>query len=1377
VRTYTVRVEFLSLTDAAPRITSFRFSQTLNPALTQDSDGVIQDDTAIITINAYYGGAFPPEQVTPEFSAEGIVQVMGSVQISTASPQDFNRPVRYTVVHPLNSLLKRDYWVYTTMVQDSASHAIITRFSFDPDDNQGLRDELIARIDQATGKISVFAPIGSGLTARTMYPRFTAAGTVSVSGSAQISGTSGQTFGSPVVYTVVSTNGLNRRDYTVEVRELTSTMYVNQNAVGSGDGTSWENAFRYLQTACEAASQFPEDVPKEIWIAKGTYTPADIDDYFRLTPNTSYIGGFAGHETSKSQRNVAANAVTVSGSLGGGAHARRLFAAVSELDGDLSFENLRMTGVRGQQGAGINAPLNSSSEISITDCNFNDIQASGTGGAVYVKGGSAVISDSTFSACNNGAVYVQGAAARITDIEFSNCDNGSTLWLDCSDDTEITRVNVTDSSGTAFYLSGNGNKTLETLNVIRGGQCLNVQNTTGYVRITGLVMRDINGAGISMNGVTGVKYLNGITARNTNGNAIDSSASSGAFTLTGSSTFDNTGIISVSNGSGAVSVLNTEIKNSKGASALSVTANGNTVIDALAIDNVLNGRGIYITNNGSAAISNTVIKNCVTTGNGGGISISGSGSADISATTITNCKANQYGGGLYLANSGNAYLSNITIDTVTLAASSGYGGGIYRTGGSLKVDGNSIIKNITGGDGTGIYHAASVKLEVTDLELQNISGNGIYSTGSGVREFSDITAANIGGDWGIYSDSMTSGSFTLIDSKFISCGVYCGASNAVPIKVTDTDIYNASGPNGLYASTGNAAITVEWVTIDGVPNGRGIYTSSNNTVKISNSTIKNCVITENGGGMYIEGSGSANISDVTITVCRAYSGGGMYLVCSGNVSISNSIIDTTTLIAIQYNDDDDDYYNYFNRGGGIYRSGGNMSVINSVIKNITGRGNNSCSGIYYNASANIEVSGLDLQNITGYGIICSGSGTRYFSSVTTSGIGGGWGIYSGSMASGSFTVTGNSKFTSCGLYCNAGSTNVVPVQVTDTDIRNTSGNQGLYALTAGKVTIDNVTIDGVPNGNGIYVAYSNMVEVSNSNIRNCQNNSVNSANGGGINLYCANIVEISSTTIENVTAREGGGIYSYYNNYDDTFCRLTINGCAIKNARVRLAGGGLCVSGPHTLTINDTTFELCLSDEYEGVIRTSANRPNSTITNSRFINCTANATSGLIFKAENLGIIRGCTFTHDAYLPYMGEPILETSGALLGLGGNFENCTFNNLRSNKSGEAYIFEKNYVNDRTITLRNCTFNFQSGSAGLCLYSGYGTKLLMDGVTINDNGGQRPLIYLSTYAANGGYFNFKPNNIYNGTLLNTAAAITGLSSSGVLKLTDGATPVIVP
>jgi hypothetical protein len=64
-------------------------------------------------------------------------------------------------------------------------------------------------------------------------------------------------------------------------------------------------------------------------------------------------------------------------------------------------------------------------------------------------------------------------------------------------------------------------------------------------------------------------------------------------------------------------------------------------------------------------------------------------------------------------------------------------------------------------------------------------------------------------------------------------------------------------------------------------------------------------------------------------------------------------------------------------------------------------------------------------------------------------------------------------------------------------------------------------------------------------------------------------------------------------------------------------------------------------------------------------------------------------------------------------------------------------------------------------------------MDNVTINNYNGLQPLIYLSGSIFT--MYQFKLNNSYNGTLLDTPAKLSGLGS-GIIRLANGATITIV-
>ena len=84
-----------------------------------------------------------------------------------------------------------------------------------------------------------------------------------------------------------------------------TTIYVNASATGSNNGTSWTNAYKSLQSALEVAM-----AGDQIWVAKGTYKPSSANGlgtvtrlyHFRMVEGVAIYGGFAGTETSISQR-------------------------------------------------------------------------------------------------------------------------------------------------------------------------------------------------------------------------------------------------------------------------------------------------------------------------------------------------------------------------------------------------------------------------------------------------------------------------------------------------------------------------------------------------------------------------------------------------------------------------------------------------------------------------------------------------------------------------------------------------------------------------------------------------------------------------------------------------------------------------------------------------------------------------------------------------------------------------------------------------------------------------------------------------------------------------------------------------------------------
>ncbi|MCF7958618.1 MAG: hypothetical protein K9M57_09250 [Phycisphaerae bacterium] len=78
----------------------------------------------------------------------------------------------------------------------------------------------------------------------------------------------------------------------------TSYIYVDPNALGANDGSSWPNAYTNLQDALAAANSMAK--PVEIWVARGVYkpdqgagiSPGDRNATFQLISDVALYGGF-----------------------------------------------------------------------------------------------------------------------------------------------------------------------------------------------------------------------------------------------------------------------------------------------------------------------------------------------------------------------------------------------------------------------------------------------------------------------------------------------------------------------------------------------------------------------------------------------------------------------------------------------------------------------------------------------------------------------------------------------------------------------------------------------------------------------------------------------------------------------------------------------------------------------------------------------------------------------------------------------------------------------------------------------------------------------------------------------------------------------------
>ncbi len=197
------------------------------------------------------------------------------------------------------------------------------------------------------------------------------------------------------------------------------TIYVDVDADGDDDGTSWDHAFNDLQDALGEATY-----GDEIWVAEGTYRPVPLTATGRITafhmlPGVKLYGGFDGTENDRSQRDWATHVVTLSGDIGTiGSYGDNSFHVVvgtgvtetAVLDGFLVTGGYANGGsAPNDRGGGIY--LSGGGPI-IRHCTIAGNRAVFYGGGMVVtNAGAPIVADTTF--IDNTVSYYGGGMASI----------------------------------------------------------------------------------------------------------------------------------------------------------------------------------------------------------------------------------------------------------------------------------------------------------------------------------------------------------------------------------------------------------------------------------------------------------------------------------------------------------------------------------------------------------------------------------------------------------------------------------------------------------------------------------------------------------------------------------------------------------------------------------------------------------------------------------------------------------------------------------------------------------------------------------------------------------------------------------------------------
>jgi fibronectin-binding autotransporter adhesin len=224
------------------------------------------------------------------------------------------------------------------------------------------------------------------------------------------------------------------------------TMYVDANATGADNGTSWTNAYTSLQSALAAAATIESGTPTTISIdvAQGTFYPTTNNTAvtnptatFNVVNGVSIFGGYGGVDN-PSNPNSLGFVTTLSGS-GTSYHV----VTITGSSGTTILDSLTITGGNAD-GFGTNAKgggiYDTSKSLSVVDCTVENNYASYGGGGICVEGdgdGNAigdegeitikgcVIEGDSAGAGGAGGIYVRyTCTARI---EYSTINNDYAL--------------------------------------------------------------------------------------------------------------------------------------------------------------------------------------------------------------------------------------------------------------------------------------------------------------------------------------------------------------------------------------------------------------------------------------------------------------------------------------------------------------------------------------------------------------------------------------------------------------------------------------------------------------------------------------------------------------------------------------------------------------------------------------------------------------------------------------------------------------------------------------------------------------------------------------------------------------------------------------
>lgn len=480
--------------------------------------------------------------------------------------------------------------------------------------------------------------------------------------------------------------------------------YVNWEAVGLGDGSSWENAYPDLQMALS------DPLCGEIWVAAGTYTSTDTTARswsFTVEESVALYGGFDGTEAARDDRNAALNVTILSGEIGDPGDVTDNSFHVVKTVGNATLDGFTITaGYAGgaspnNVGAGLYSTCTNTPEVQtltltnmIISGNIADhmyesggyYYHDGSGGGAYIQSCSAIMTHVAFSdnssvSSGGGLVhYLSAPTATMEDVTFNNNSTGG-AWT---------------GGGGAYLYSAGGIFTLTDVtfngnSATGSGGGLLSDGASWALQLDNVIFHE-NSAGYSGGGMAGRGNLSHVIFDSNN-----SSGDGGGATLNSSTladvTFNNNSAATVggglSGGGGNLSNIIFTANSAQDGGGMNVYNSGGSVTNAVFDGNTAsrNGGGIHIY--GWYIVTKVTFINNSAGDNGGGVyNTSLPNSASFANSTFVGNHATN-GGGMY------NYVSIPTLTNVTFSenTATSYGGGMANFDDTSGNPSNPTIKN------------------------------------------------------------------------------------------------------------------------------------------------------------------------------------------------------------------------------------------------------------------------------------------------------------------------------------------------------------------------------------------------------------------------------------------------------------------------------------------------------------------------------------------------------------------------------------------------------------------------------------------------------------------------------------------------------------